>query len=92
LNDEKVLVWCAFSAQRIYGPYFFETWVKKENNLETLQIFFGVIIAKSHTTIITTFSKMVLLPIRLIWCKTGCGINFENFLWMAAPFAKFKPM
>ncbi len=39
LNDEKVLVWCTFSSGGIYGPYFFETTVKKENYLEMLQTF-----------------------------------------------------
>ena len=24
LYDQKVLVWCAMSSERIYGPYFFE--------------------------------------------------------------------
>lgn len=40
LHDEKLLVWCAFSAKVIYGPYFFESTVKKDNYLEMLKSFF----------------------------------------------------
>ena len=40
LHDEKVLVWCAISADRVFGPYFFENTVKKENYLEMIQTFF----------------------------------------------------
>jgi hypothetical protein len=40
LHDEKVLVWCAFSAEVIYGPYFFESTVKAGNYLEMLKSFF----------------------------------------------------
>ena len=25
LHDGKILVWCGMSAQKIYGPYYFET-------------------------------------------------------------------
>ena len=40
LQDQKVLVWCAFSASKIYGPYFFEESVNQHNYLEMLQNFF----------------------------------------------------
>ncbi len=40
LHDEKVLVWCAFSAKNIYGPYYFDSSVKKENYLDMLQNYF----------------------------------------------------
>ena len=40
LQDEKIHVWCAISANRIFGPFYFEETVKKENYLEMLQTFF----------------------------------------------------
>ena len=41
LHDEKVLVWCAISANKIYGPYFFEDNVNQYNYLYILEnIFF----------------------------------------------------
>ena len=40
LHDEKVLVWCAISAERIFGPYFFSESVNQHNYLEMIQTFF----------------------------------------------------
>ena len=40
LHDEKVLVWCAMSAKRIYGPFFFESSVNQHNYLKMLKEFF----------------------------------------------------
>lgn len=40
LNDEKILVWCAISANKIYGVYYFEDSVNQHNYLEMLQNFF----------------------------------------------------
>lgn len=40
LHDEKVLVWCAISAAKIYGPYFFSESVNQDNYLSMLKIFF----------------------------------------------------
>ena len=40
LHDQKVLVWCAISANRIFGPYFFEESVNKDNYLQMLQNIF----------------------------------------------------
>ena len=40
LNDEKVLVWCAISCGRTYGPYFFEESVNQHNYLHMLKNFF----------------------------------------------------
>lgn len=40
LHPENVHVWCAISAKRIFGPFYFEESVKKENYLEMLQTFF----------------------------------------------------
>lgn len=40
LNDDKVMVWCAFSAKRVYGPYFFDETVKWTNYLDMLKNFF----------------------------------------------------
>lgn len=40
LQDLKIHVWCAISAKRIFGPFYFEETVKKENYLKMLQDFF----------------------------------------------------
>jgi len=40
LHDEKLLVWCAMSAEGIIGPYFFEETVNQHNYLKMLQTYF----------------------------------------------------
>lgn len=40
LNDDKVMVWCAFSATKVYGPYFFKNTVNWQNYLQMLKDFF----------------------------------------------------
>lgn len=40
LHDQKVLVWCAISAKRIFGPYYFEDYVNQHNYLNMLNSFF----------------------------------------------------
>ena len=40
LHDQKVLVWCAISSERIYGPYFFEESVNQQNYLAMLKFYF----------------------------------------------------
>lgn len=40
LNDDKVMVWCAFSGFRVYGPYFFEENVNSINYLDMLKNYF----------------------------------------------------
>lgn len=40
LQDAKVLVWCAISAKKIYGPYFFETTVNQHTYVDMLKTFF----------------------------------------------------
>ena len=40
LHDEKVLVWCAMSSERIFGPYFFEGTVNQDSYITMLQSFF----------------------------------------------------
>jgi hypothetical protein len=40
LHDDKVLVWCAISCGRLYGPYFFDTAINQHNYLHMLQNFF----------------------------------------------------
>ena len=36
----KILVWCAISANRVFGPYYFEDTVNQHNYLEMLKYFF----------------------------------------------------
>lgn len=40
LHDKKLLVWCAISATRTFGPYFFENTVNTANYLQMIQTFF----------------------------------------------------
>ena len=40
LYDKKVLIWCPISANRIFGPFYFEKTVNKENYLEMLKEYF----------------------------------------------------
>jgi DNA-directed RNA polymerase subunit F len=40
LQDSKIHVWCAISANRIFGPYYFEETVNKDRYLDMLQTFF----------------------------------------------------
>ena len=40
LHDAKVLVWCAISCRKIYGPYFFEETVNQHTYLDMLKNFF----------------------------------------------------
>lgn len=40
LYDQKVLVWCAMSSERIYGPYFFDSTVTEERYISMLKFFF----------------------------------------------------
>ena len=37
LHDEKVLVWCAISANGVFGPFFFKDYVNQHNYLEMLK-------------------------------------------------------
>lgn len=37
LHDQKILVWCAISANRVFGPYYFEDTVDQHNYLEMLK-------------------------------------------------------
>ena len=40
LHDAKVLVWCAITSRKVYGPYFFEESVNQHNYLHMLKTFF----------------------------------------------------
>jgi hypothetical protein len=40
LHSEKVMVWCAISVNRVFGPFFFDTTVNAANYLEMLKNFF----------------------------------------------------
>ena len=51
LYDEKVLVWCAISASKIYGPYFFETPVNSSNYLMMLKSYFWPMFSRTNANI-----------------------------------------
>jgi hypothetical protein len=40
-DDSKLLVWCATSANQVFGPYVFSGTVKSTNYLKKLKSFFG---------------------------------------------------
>ena len=48
LQNKKLLVWCAFSAYRIFGPYIFSATVKQDNYLDILQNFFWPALTKTR--------------------------------------------
>ena len=37
LHNDKLLVWCATYAAKIYGPYIFESCVNQHNYLDMLE-------------------------------------------------------
>jgi hypothetical protein len=41
LHDSKLLVWCATSANRVFGSYVFDGTVSSTNYLKMLKSFFG---------------------------------------------------
>ncbi len=47
LHDTKILVWCAISANRVFGPYYFEENVNQHNYLVMLKNFFWPRIEKN---------------------------------------------
>ena len=55
LNDEKLMVWCAYSSRKVYGPYFFEENVNSSNYLEMLKLFSGLSIIEYVTVNLITF-------------------------------------
>jgi len=81
LNDAKVLVWCAISAKKIYGPYFFETTVNQHIYINMLKTFFGRSTSGQLITRNITFNKMELLHIPLQWFKTGSSQKTGINLW-----------
>ena len=40
LYDQKLLVWCAMSSERIYGPYYFEGTVNQDSYIRMLRYYF----------------------------------------------------
>lgn len=40
LNDDKIMIWCAFSSTHVWGPYYFEETVKWTNYLSMIQNYF----------------------------------------------------
>ena len=47
LHDLKILIWCAISVNRVFGPYYFVDKVNQENYLEMLKTFFWPKILKT---------------------------------------------
>ena len=66
LHDEKILVWCAISATKIYGVYFFEESVNQHNYLDMIQSF----LAEASTD---CRLQNTLFPAR--WCHSK---NFQH--------------
>ena len=40
LHDEKILVWCGISVNRVFGPYYFEDNVNQHNYLDMIKNYF----------------------------------------------------
>ena len=71
LHDKKILVWCAISAERVFGPYYFEESVNQHNYLEMLKNYFWSKVLRTADYKNTTSSRMVPLLIRLQQSKLG---------------------
>ena len=67
LHDEKVLVWCAISASKCIGPYFFDGSVNSTNYLHMLKTFFVLESGGSKIIKNTTFNKTALLLTQQTW-------------------------
>jgi hypothetical protein len=87
LHDEKVLVWCGISANKIYGPYFFETTVNQHTYLEMLKTFFW----QKHLDT-ADYKQTLLLPTRwspCAYCRSGAKL-VEVEIWR--PFYRQESM
>ena len=80
LNDEKVMVWCAFSANCVYGPYFFSEYENWRNYLEMLKNFFWKKHSKIKYNKYYYFQQDGAPPLRKIevqnWLKEKFGDRF----------------
>jgi len=88
LNDEKAMVWCAFSAKKVYGPFFFTENVNGENYLEMLKKFFWPKHAPLQKIQRYYFQQDGAPPHRRIivqnWLKRQFGDRFlTSMLWPA---------
>jgi len=86
LHDQKILVWCAISAKRIFGPYFFENTVNQHNYLEMLKNFFWPKILKTAEYEKYYFQQDSATPhkatIVQTWLKDKFGKKFiDKDLW-----------
>ena len=75
LHSEKILVFCAISATKIYGPYYFSTSVNQHNYLEMLKVWFWPKHLRTSEYKNIIFSKMGPLLIHLILFKSGWPRN-----------------
>ena len=71
LQDEKLLIWCAISVKRIFGPFYFNQTVNQHNYLDMLKSFFGLRYYERKATKTTTSNKMVQLRTLPISFKVG---------------------
>jgi hypothetical protein len=70
LHYEKLLVFCAISATKIYGAYYFSTSVNQHNYLEMLKVWFWPKHLRTSEYKNIIFSKMG--PWRRIECTNQC--------------------
>ena len=86
LNDEKVMVWCAFSGNNVYGPYFFDENVNWVNYLQLLKNFFWPKFSKLAEKNKYYFQQDGAPPHRKKevqeWLKSKFGDNFlDSSIW-----------
>lgn len=82
LQDKKLLVWCAISANRLFGPYVFSGTVTKESYLDMLQNFFWPELTKVRGYKNYFFQQDGASPHRAdivqTWLQTKFGTQFVN--------------
>ena len=82
LQDEKVLVWCAISAEKIYGPYFFSESVNQYNYLSMLKNYFWPKLIRTKESNLYYFQQDGATPHTAnnvqTWLTTKFGSKFVN--------------
>ena len=78
LHDQKILVWCAISAKRVFGPFYFEDTVDQHNYLDMMKKFFWPKLLKTADYKKYHFQQDSVTPHTAIAVQTWLGQKFEN--------------
>ena len=78
LHDQKILVWCAISAKRVFGPFYFEDTFDQHNYLDMMKKFFWPKILKTADYKKYHFQQDSATPHTATAVQTWLGQKFEN--------------